>query len=198
MNVSINLTAHSNESDSSARLFSKALQGIARLEIGIESKEDLATINIKPDENGKPSIELDAINIDMFAEKISLSVAQYILISSALAIESGQVEIEGDKSVNIATQKLMNLAANIMNISANSLTLRSKTVMNLLSPSFNLTAGNINLESPLIKMLGQITLGTGDLRPIARTGDQVEVHGVESGSSVATGTIITGGSNFSS
>ena len=57
---------------------------------------------------------------------------------------------------------------------------------------------SLDIQTPIMNLKGQVNLGKGDMRPIARLGDVVQVVGVETGGGTAMGKIISGGNNLSS
>lgn len=199
MDANLHLLAYAEKGNARTKLFAKTLEGVARLEIGIDSGGKRASILFHEDEDGKPQIRLDAGTIDAIAEKLVGTIAQVALVCSGIGIQTGEANIQADKKISLVSDQLLNLGASSTKLGGDALDINYQTLIKLVSKIITMEAtSQVSAKAPNILLDGTVTLGKGQTLPIARQLDPVVVMGVKPGEGVAQGYILKGGSNFSS
>lgn len=197
--IPITIYAREGEGQASFELLVKSDQDIAKIDFAIESGANRSSVQFRFDSDGKSELVIDANSLETLTQKIVMETARIVLEAGIMAVHGNECDIKTDTVLNLLSQAKVNLSAPDVQIGAGALSLTStaQATINAANLLISIIGAGI-LKAPEIWMQGLVKLGQGDMRPIARVGDQVQVFGVEAGGGTAIGTIISGGSNLSS
>jgi hypothetical protein len=156
-------------------------------------------VQFRFDKDGKSELVIDANSLETLTQKIVMETARIVLEAGIMAVHGNECDIKTDTLLNLLSQAMLKLGAPEVQIGAGALSITATTAANIKAQTMLMNIlGALMIQSPSIALQGLVRLGNGDMRPIARVGDQVQVFGVESGGGSAVGTITSGGSNLSS
>lgn len=196
---SITVYARDGEGNASYDILIKSDQGIARIDFAIESGSNRSSVQFKIGEDGKSEIVIDADTVSAITRRIIAETARTVLETGILAVHGNECDIKTDTILNLLSQVALKLGAPDVQIGAGALTVTAKQQAIITGLNLIMTlVQSLDIQTPIMNLKGQVNLGKGDMRPIARLGDVVQVVGVETGGGTAMGKIISGGNNLSS